>query len=160
MVLLPLMDGCAKLLSQRPLGLRDHLGALYHHWVLLLPLLIARHGWEAFRPAHLGMQLARSTTLLVGTVLFFFGLAYMPMADTLALFFVSPDSDGAVALDPGEKVGPRRYAAVLIGFIGALIIFRPGIGVFRWPALFPSPPASATPSTRSGPASSRAPSPP
>ena len=88
--------------------------------------------------AHLGMQLARSTTLLVGTVLFFFGLSYMPVADTLALFFVSPLV--ATALSPwilGEKVGPRRYAAVLIGFIGALIIFRPGIGVFRWPALFP-----------------------
>ena len=83
------------------------------------------------------MQLARSTMLLVGTVLFFFGLSYMPVADTLALFFVSPLV--ATALSPwilGEKVGPRRYAAVLIGFIGALIIFRPGIGVFRWPALF------------------------
>ena len=138
MVLLPLMDGCAKLLSQR-LSVFEITWARYTvHWVLLLPLLIARHGWEAFRPAHLGMQLARSTTLLVGTVLFFFGLAYMPMADTLALFFVSPLI--ATALSPwilGEKVGPRRYAAVLIGFIGALIIFRPGIGVFRWPALFP-----------------------
>jgi drug/metabolite transporter (DMT)-like permease len=125
MVLLPLMDGCAKLLSQR-LSVFEITWARYTvHWVLLLPLLIARHGWQAFRPAHLGMQLARSTTLLVGTVLFFFGLAYMPMADTLALSSFRPDRDGAVALDPGEKVG-RRYAAVLIGFIGALIIFRPG----------------------------------
>jgi len=138
LVLLPLMDGCAKLLSQR-LSVFEITWARYTiHWVLLLPLLIARHGWSAFRPALLGMQLARSTTLLVGTVLFFFGLSYMPVADTLALFFVSPLV--ATALSPwilGEKVGPRRYAAVLIGFVGALIIFRPGIGVFRWPALFP-----------------------
>jgi len=138
LVLLPLMDGCAKLLSQR-LSVFEITWARYTiHWVLLLPLLIARHGWSAFRPALLGMQLARSTTLLVGTVLFFFGLSYMPVADTLALFFVSPLV--ATALSPwilGEKVGPRRYAAVLIGFIGALVIFRPGIEVFRWPALFP-----------------------
>jgi drug/metabolite transporter (DMT)-like permease len=35
-----------------------------------------------------------------------------------------------------EKVGLRRLGAVIVGFIGALIILRPGIGVFRWPALF------------------------
>jgi drug/metabolite transporter (DMT)-like permease len=138
LVLLPIMDGCAKLLSQR-LSVFEITWARYTiHWVLLLPLLLARYGWRAFKPARLGMQLARSAMLLVGTVLFFFGLAYMPVADTLALFFVSPLV--ATALSPwilGEKVGQRRYAAVLIGFIGALIIFRPGIGVFRWPALFP-----------------------
>ena len=137
-VLLPLMDGCAKLLSQR-LSVFEITWARYTvHWVLLLPLLSPAMAGRPSAPAHLGMQLARSTTLLVGTVLFFFGLAYMPIADTLALFFVSPLI--ATALSPwilGEKVGRRRYAAVLIGFIGALIIFRPGIGVFRWPALFP-----------------------
>ena len=107
------------------------------HWIVLLPLLFARYSWSAFRPAQLAMQLARSTTLLVGTALFFFGLAYMPIADTLALFFISPLVTTALApFLLGEKVGSRRYAAVALGFIGALIIIRPGLGVFRWPALF------------------------
>jgi drug/metabolite transporter (DMT)-like permease len=75
--------------------------------------------------------------LLVGTVLFFFGLAYMPIADTLALFFISPLVTTALApFLLAEKVEPRRYAAIAIGFVGALLIIRPGIGVFRWPALF------------------------
>jgi drug/metabolite transporter (DMT)-like permease len=136
--LLPVMDGCAKLLSAR-LSVYEITWARYFiHWVVLLPLLLFRYSWSAFNPPHLAMQLARSTALLTGTVLFFFGLARMPVADTLALFFISPLV--ATALSPvvlGEKVGPRRYAAVVVGFLGAMIIFRPGIGVFRWPALFP-----------------------
>ena len=135
--ILPVMDGCAKLLSQR-LSVYEITWARYvFHWTVLLPLLFARHSWSAFRPPHLAMQLARSTTLLVGTMLFFFGLSYMPVADTLALFFISPLVATTFSPLLGEKVGPRRYAAVVVGFIGALIIFRPGLGVFRWPALFP-----------------------
>jgi drug/metabolite transporter (DMT)-like permease len=137
LTILPVMDGCAKLLS-RDLPVYEVSWARYVvHWVLLAPLLLARYGRQAFRPTKMGMQLARSTALLVSTVLFFFGLAYMPQANTLALFFVSPLI--ATALAPfvlGEKVGPRRVIAVAVGFVGALIIIRPGIGVFRWPALF------------------------
>jgi drug/metabolite transporter (DMT)-like permease len=137
LTILPVMDGCAKLLS-RDLPVYEVSWARYVvHWVLLAPLLLARYGRQAFRPAKMGMQLARSAVLLVSTVLFFFGLAHMPQADTLALFFVSPLI--ATALAPfvlGEKVGPRRVVAVAVGFIGALIVIRPGFGVFRWPALF------------------------
>ncbi|MEA2782620.1 MAG: hypothetical protein QOK29_4164 [Rhodospirillaceae bacterium] len=135
--ILPVMDGCAKLLS-RHLPVYEVTWARYVvHWAFLLPLVLARHSWQAFQPEKLVMQLARSAVLLISTVLFFFGLAYMPQADTLALFFVSPLV--ATALSPfflGEKVGPRRFMAVGIGFIGAIIIIRPGFGLFRWPALF------------------------
>jgi drug/metabolite transporter (DMT)-like permease len=137
LTILPVMDGCAKLLS-RHLPVYEVSWARYVvHWAFLAPLLLVRYGWRAFRPARIGMQIGRSAVLLVSTVLFFFGLAYMPQADTLALFFVSPLI--ATALSPvllGEKVGPRRLAAVAIGFLGALIVIRPGFGVFRWPALF------------------------
>jgi drug/metabolite transporter (DMT)-like permease len=138
LTLLPVMDGCAKLLSARLSVFEITWARYFIHWIFLLPLLLLRYSWAAFRPANLPMQLARSAMLLVGTVLFFLGLARMPVADTLALFFISPLATTALsAWLLGEKVGARRYAAVAIGFIGALIIFRPGIGVFRWPALFP-----------------------
>ena len=137
LTLLPIMDGCAKLLS-RTLSVYEITWARYFfHWVVLLPILFARYSWRLFTPSRTAMQLARSTILLVGTTLFFFGLSYMPVADTLALFFVSPLA--ATVLSHfllKEKVGPRRFAAVIVGFIGALIILRPGFGVFRWPALF------------------------
>jgi len=60
----------------------------------------------------------------------------MPLADALALIFVSPLL--VTALSPwvlGESVGPRRKLAVLVGFLGALLIIRPGVGAIQWPAL-------------------------
>ena len=108
------------------------------------------------------MQLARSAILLVGTILFFFGLSYMPVADTLALFFISPLV--ATLLSPWmlkEKVGPRRSGAVLVGFIGALIILQArdsASSAGRHCSLRLR--ASATASMPSPPASSPAPPPP
>ncbi len=137
LTLLPIMDGCAKLLSQTLSVYEITWARYFFHWVILLPILLARYSWRAFTPAKMTMQLARSTILLVGTTLFFFGLSYMPVADTLALFFISPLVATVLsALLLKEKVGPRRLGAVIVGFIGALIILQPGIGVFRWPALF------------------------
>jgi drug/metabolite transporter (DMT)-like permease len=137
LTLLPIMDGCAKLLSETLSVYEITWARYFFHWVILLPILFARYSWRAFTPAKMTMQLARSTILLLGTTLFFFGLSYMPVADTLALFFISPLVATLLsALLLNEKVGPRRLGAVIVGFIGALIILRPGIGVFRWPALF------------------------
>ena len=138
LTLLPIMDGCAKLLSQSLSVYEITWARYFFHWIILLPILLARYSWSAFRPARMTMQLGRSTILLIGTTLFFFGLSYMPVADTLALFFISPLVATLLsALLLKERVGPRRLGAVLVGFIGALIILNPGFGVFRWPALFP-----------------------
>src|ERR1700687_4808070 len=80
LTLLPIMDGCAKLLSQT-LSVYEITWARYvFHWLVLLPILFARYSWQLFTPAKMTMQLARSTILLVGTILFFFGLSYMPAA--------------------------------------------------------------------------------
>jgi len=137
LTLLPIMDGCAKLLSETLSVYEITWARYFFHWVILLPILFARYSWRTFTPAKMTMQLARSAILLLGTTLFFFGLSYMPVADTLALFFISPLVATLLsALLLKEKVGPRRLGAVTVGFIGALIILRPGIGVFRWPALF------------------------
>ncbi len=135
--LLPIMDGCAKLMSQTLSVYEITWARYFFHWVFLLPILLARYSFRAFTPARMAMQLGRSAILLVGTTLFFFGLSYMPVADTLALFFISPLVATLLsALLLGERVGPRRMGAVLVGFLGALIILNPGFGVFRWPALF------------------------
>jgi drug/metabolite transporter (DMT)-like permease len=137
LTLLPIMDGCAKLLSESLSVYEITWARYFFHWIFLLPILLARYSWSAFRPARMTMQLGRSAILLVGTTLFFFGLSYMPVADTLALFFISPLVATLLsALLLKERVGPRRLGAVLVGFIGALIILNPGFGVFRWPALF------------------------
>ena len=62
--------------------------------------------------------------------LFIFAITYVPLADAVAISFVAPflvTLMGAIILR--EPVGIRRWAAVVLGFIGTLIVLRPGLGV-------------------------------
>ena len=86
----------------------------------------------------LGMQLLRSAILLVASALFIFGLRRLPLADGSAIIFLAPLIVTALSVPLlKERVGPRRWAAVIVGLIGALIIVRPGMGVMQTAALFP-----------------------
>src|SRR5689334_17626566 len=87
LTLLPVMDGCAKLLSQSLSVYEITWARYFFHWIILLPILLARCSWADFSPGRLAMQLGRSSMLLFGSTLFFFGLSYMAVADTLALLF-------------------------------------------------------------------------
>jgi drug/metabolite transporter (DMT)-like permease len=136
MLFVAAMDGVAKHLTQHYPVFEVAWARYFFHFMVLLPLVIWRYGRFAFRPTHRGLQILRSICLLVSTVLFFAALRSMPIAETLALSFVAPLV--VTALAPvllGEHVGIRRYVAVTIGFLGALFIIRPGIGVFQWSAL-------------------------
>ncbi|MGF1630871.1 MAG: DMT family transporter [Kiloniellaceae bacterium] len=99
-------------------------------------MALLRYGPRRLVPARPLLQLVRGGLLLASTILFFAAIARMPLADALALIFVSPLI--VTALSPwvlGESVGPRRKIAVLVGFLGALLIIRPGFGSLQWPAL-------------------------
>lgn len=76
------------------------------------------------------LQLGRSLLLLSTTVLFFFGVKLLPLADASAIMFTSPILLTVLAIPLlSEHVGPRRWAAVMVGFVGALIVVRPGMGI-------------------------------
>jgi len=73
------------------------------------------------------LQIFRGLTLFFANILFFFAISIISMAKALTLAFVAPLI--TTALSPfflGEKVGFRRWSAVLVGFIGSLIVIRPG----------------------------------
>jgi drug/metabolite transporter (DMT)-like permease len=71
------------------------------------------------------------------TVLFFTGLMRLPFADAAAIGQVTPLAVTAgAAIFLGEPVGWRRWLATLVGFLGVLIIIRPGTSAFNWAALF------------------------
>ncbi len=73
----------------------------------------------------------------VGAMLCWFtAVTLMPLAEAAALSFVAPlfATAGAAAF-LGEQVGVRRWAAIVVGFVGALVILRPGAGVIVMPAL-------------------------
>jgi drug/metabolite transporter (DMT)-like permease len=83
-------------------------------------------------PERPGFHTARAAFLLGSTGFFFGAITFMPIADSLAIFFVQPLL--ITALSPlllKEHVGPRRWAAVAIGFCGTLIIIRPGLQDFN-----------------------------
>ena len=78
------------------------------------------------------LQIFRGLTLFLANVLFFYSISVISMAKALTLAFVAPLI--TTALSPiflGEKVGLRRWSAVIIGFIGSLIVIRPGFIEFN-----------------------------
>lgn len=133
MLIVPLMDAFAKELSARYPVPQIVWARFFFHFAILAPVVLYRHRLAAFRPKRPVLQLVRGGFLLAATMLFFAAISLMPLADALALLFVSPLV--VTALSPGllgERVGPRRWAAVMVGFAGALIVIRPGFGVFQW----------------------------
>lgn len=94
--------------------------------VFTLPLMIqaGRSAWRSKAPK---LQFGRSVIGVVSTLMWFYALANLPLAESTSLSFTTGIflTIGA-ALFLGEKVGPRRWSAVLIGFIGTLIVLRPG----------------------------------
>ena len=104
--------------------------------LLIAPLAVASSPREMLRPRHLPLQVARGFGILIGTFLFFSAIKTMPITDALALLFIAPLI--VTALSPlvlGEAVGVRRWSAVLVGFIGALVVLRPGLTVLQPGAL-------------------------
>ncbi len=95
-------------------------------------ILLAIHGGSILRTSRLGLQLCRGVLVIGSALLFVFALRYVALADAVAASFVAPfmlTIMGALVL--GEKIGVYRWSAVAVGFIGALIIIRPGMGVIH-----------------------------
>jgi drug/metabolite transporter (DMT)-like permease len=84
------------------------------------------------------LQIIRALLLVVVTFLFMNGLRYIPLADATAINFLAPLLVTALSMPMlREKVGPREWLAVILGFIGVLIIVRPGSASLQLAALFP-----------------------
>ena len=96
--------------------------------LLTLPYTLRHGGPAAIWPDRPAYHTLRAALLIAATFLFFSALKYLPIADALAIFFVQPLILTAISpLLLKEKVGPRRWAAVAVGFVGTLIIIRPGL---------------------------------
>lgn len=75
---------------------------------------------------------------LSAMIMFFFSFKLLPLAEVVAISFSAPLFITALSVPLlGEKVGPRRWAAVVVGFIGVLVIVRPGTDLFQPVALLP-----------------------
>ena len=131
-VLLTTLDTTAKYL------VREHslflvVWARYAGQMLVVtPFTWHRAGPSFWRTRHLPMQLARSTCLLIAPCCFFSALRYLPLAEGSAITFLAPIF--IVLLSQpilGERPTRARWAAVVLGFTGIVVLLRPGSAVFH-----------------------------
>jgi S-adenosylmethionine uptake transporter len=132
MLMLPGIDAIAKWLSGSISSGQVTWSRFFFQIILMSPLLLKTSGpW--FTPA-LPLHAARGALIAAATLLFFSGLAYLPIADAISIFFIEPllvTLLSAILL--GEAVGWRRLSAIAIGFLGATIVIRPtfsDVGIF------------------------------
>lgn len=93
-------------------------------------------GLAALRTRRPGAHMLRGLFVVGSNLAFFLGLAAMPLAEAVAVFFVAPlliTAFSVVFL--GERVGPRRWTAVAVGLVGAVVVLRPGTAAFQPAAL-------------------------
>lgn len=100
--------------------------------------LLVFSGAASLRPKRLGLNVARGALIATASLLFFIAVKYMPLADAIAVFFVEPLILTLLSfIVLREPVGWRRVSAVVVGFIGALIVIQPSFALFGPVSLLP-----------------------
>ena len=129
---LPFMDTIAKYLSSE-ISFFQITWARYFFTVFwTLPLMFFFFRKKLKWSENPKLQILRGMTLLSANVCFFYSISVISMAKALTLAFIAPLV--TTALSPiilGEKVGIKRWSAVIVGFIGSLVVIRPGLIEFN-----------------------------
>jgi drug/metabolite transporter (DMT)-like permease len=133
MLVMPFLDVVAKFLGQQNVPIMQIVWArLFFGMAMTAPFVLQREGLRGLIPQQPHLHVARAVLLIAATGLFFWGLKYQGIAECLSIFFVQPLV--VTMLSPlvlGEKVGLRRWLAVVVGFLATLIIIRPGFQAFN-----------------------------
>lgn len=129
MAVLPFLDVVAKYLGRQGVPVMQIVWArMFFGAAMTLPFAVKIVGVRGLIPDRPYYHSLRAALLIAATGCFFWALHFLAIADALSIFFVQPLI--VTVLSPfvlGEKVGLRRWVAVMIGFIGTLIIIRPGL---------------------------------
>ena len=98
------------------------------HFVCMTLVFWPKRGWRLFKSARPGLQMARSAIMFASNGCFIAALSTVALATASAIMLTAPVIVTALSVPIlGERVGIRRWSAVLVGFVGALIIIRPGL---------------------------------
>ncbi|PPJ46551.1 EamA/RhaT family transporter [Rhizobium sp. KAs_5_22] len=140
MMVLPFMDAIAKYMANVE-GMSPGQVNFYRFFfqvVCIVPFLLAMNGWSALSAKRPGLNLLRGVLHGAASLMFFTAVKYMPLADVFAIYFVEPFILTALsAIFLGEKVGWRRWLAIVVGFGGAMIVIQPSYAVFGLTSLLP-----------------------
>ncbi|MGE0255188.1 MAG: DMT family transporter [Alphaproteobacteria bacterium] len=109
--------------------------ATFAIWAPVIFWIGGRSIWRTARP---GVHALRIVLHLASALCFTTALAHLPLAEAMAIFFVEPLLLTALSVPLlGEKVGVRRWAAIGVGFVGMLLVVRPGTVAWSVWAFFP-----------------------
>jgi len=106
--------------------------------VVTTAVVLPARGWRSLRTAHPKFQLLRGLLLVITSLFAFLSLNHMPVAEFTAIIAIVPlviTLLAVTALD--ERVSRLRWSLIVAGFMGTLIIIRPGSEHFGWPTIFP-----------------------
>lgn len=136
--LLSLNDAVSKFLTEsypvgQVIGLRQAASLL-----VILPYAYYTTGWRGLRVVSWGGQGFRGGVFVATAILMVLGLSLLPIATVTAIAFASPIFVAALSVMMlGERVGWHRWAAIVVGFGGVLIIVRPAGASFEWALMIP-----------------------
>ena len=133
-----IMNGFVKELRIQELPLVEIIWGRYFFHALLVLAIFPRRIPTLLSGSDKRLQVVRSILVLLATASMFTAVGLMPLADAVAITFIAPLLITALSVPLlKEKVGLRRWIAVFVGFVGMIVIIRPGGGLFQLAALLP-----------------------
>jgi drug/metabolite transporter (DMT)-like permease len=128
--LFPLMNAMMKLLTARYPVLEIVWARFTGHLIVMLVVFLPQYGRRLIATRRPWAQIARSALMLGSNTVFVFAIGKVPLATASAIGFTSPLIVTALSVPLlREQVGIRRWSAVFVGFLGALLIIKPGTGL-------------------------------
>ena len=135
-LLFPFMNGLVQVLSERYASEQIVWARITSHFLFMLALFGPRLGWSIFRSGQPGWQVARSLAQIGSTSFYFASVKFLPLPTATSISFMTPFVVTLLAIPfLGERISRFRLAALAVGFLGVLIVIRPGGDVFHWAAV-------------------------
>jgi len=137
-LLFPIMSGFAKFLGESGYSsLQVSWARAFGHIVFMLAFFVPRFGLRMLKTRRPLIQLLRSTMLFSSNATNFFAITFIPLAKTASISLMAPLLVVPLArLILGERTTAGRLVALAVGFVGVLIVIRPGTELFHWASLF------------------------
>jgi drug/metabolite transporter (DMT)-like permease len=133
----PVMNAAAKTLGAEYSSLQVSWARAFGHILFLLAVFVPRHGVVVLRTRRPWTQLARSAMLFTSNLSFFLAIVHIPLAKAAAISLTAPLIVAILAWPMlRERTTPGRVVALCCGFLGVLIVIRPGTAVFHWASVF------------------------
>jgi drug/metabolite transporter (DMT)-like permease len=135
--LFPVMNGMVQVLSERYSTEQIVWARAASHFVFIVALFVPSLGVAVVRTTTPKWQIIRSMVHLMSMLFFFTGVKYLPLAKAASISFTAPFFVALLAWPMlGERITLKRLVAIIVAFLGVLVIIRPGTDVFQWASLY------------------------